>query len=101
MLLNESQAEVTELKEELEKIKKRILQWVKISGKYTAEYNKTVFYRNNCGKRELTLNYIIKHVLIYFYNVYGDHEIAKGRYATLIGIFRAKMEAKASLRKSG
>ena len=68
-LLMKSQTEIAELKEELDKIKKRILQWVKISGRYTAEYNKTVFYRNNCGKRELTLNYIIKHVLIYFYNV--------------------------------
>jgi hypothetical protein len=34
-LLNESQAEIAELKEELDKIKRRILQWVKISGKYT------------------------------------------------------------------
>lgn len=33
----------------------------------------------------------LKYAITYFYNVYGDHEIASGPYATVIAIFREKM----------
>jgi len=32
----------------------------------------------------------LKHAITYFYNVYGDREIMRGSYATLIGIFKDK-----------
>lgn len=34
----------------------------------------------------------IPYAITYFYNVYGDQEISDGRYATLIGIFKERMQ---------
>lgn len=34
----------------------------------------------------------LSYAITYFYNVYGAKEISKGRYATLIGIFRERMK---------
>ncbi|SDU77474.1 NAD-dependent epimerase/dehydratase family protein [Pseudomonas sihuiensis] len=39
----------------------------------------------------------IPYAIVYFYNVYGKREIAKGKYATLIAIFTEKMKANESL----
>ncbi|AXH09639.1 ADP-L-glycero-D-manno-heptose-6-epimerase [Malaciobacter halophilus] len=45
---------------------------------------------------ELVRNYgnwfNIDYAIVYFYNVYGKREISKGKYATLIGIFKEKMK---------
>lgn len=32
----------------------------------------------------------VPYAIVYFYNVYGDREIAKGKYATLIALFKEK-----------
>lgn len=46
---------------------------------------------------ELVINYGswygLQYAITYFYNVYGDREISEGKYATLIGIFKQKMNA--------
>jgi UDP-glucose 4-epimerase len=34
----------------------------------------------------------LKHAIVYFYNVYGKNEISSGKYATLIALFRKRME---------
>lgn len=47
----------------------------------------------NCYGSWFGLNYAIT----YFYNVYGNHEIAFGKYATVIGVFREKMRQGKSL----
>jgi len=43
---------------------------------------------------ELVKNYgtwfNLNYAIVYFYNVYGPREISKGRYATLIGLFKEK-----------
>lgn len=45
---------------------------------------------------ELVMNYgtwfNIPYVITYFYNVYGEREIASGKYATLIALFKGKMQ---------
>ncbi|MGB5792742.1 NAD-dependent epimerase/dehydratase family protein [Poseidonibacter sp.] len=45
---------------------------------------------------ELVKNYglwfDINYAITYFYNVYGPKEISRGKYATLIGVFREKMK---------
>lgn len=50
---------------------------------------------------ELVINYgdwfNIPYAITYFYNVYGDREIQKGRYATLIASFKEKMKNKEML----
>ncbi len=44
---------------------------------------------------ELVKNYgewfNLKFAIVYFYNVYGPREISKGKYATLIGLFKEKV----------
>jgi len=46
---------------------------------------------------ELVVNYgnwfNIKYAITYFYNVYGPREIATGKYATLIALFKEKIKA--------
>ena len=46
---------------------------------------------------ELVINYgnwfDVPYAITYFYNVYGDREIASGKYATLIALFAEKMKA--------
>lgn len=46
---------------------------------------------------ELVINYgnwfEVPYAITYFYNVYGDREIASGKYATLIALFAEKMKA--------
>jgi len=39
----------------------------------------------------------IPYAIVYFYNVYGKREIAKGKYATLIALFTEKMKANETL----
>ena len=34
----------------------------------------------------------VPYAITYFYNVYGDREIQKGKYATLIALFKEKMK---------
>jgi UDP-glucose 4-epimerase len=34
----------------------------------------------------------ISYAIVYFYNVYGDREISTGKYATLIALFKTKMQ---------
>ncbi len=34
----------------------------------------------------------LNYAIVYFYNVYGPREISKGRYATLIGLFKEKIK---------
>lgn len=50
---------------------------------------------------ELVKNYgawfNIPYAITYFYNVYGDREIASGKYATLIALFKNKMKNNESL----
>lgn len=45
---------------------------------------------------ELVMNYgtwfNLPYVITYFYNVYGEREIASGKYATLIALFKGKMQ---------
>ena len=45
---------------------------------------------------ELVKNYgawfNLNYAIVYFYNVYGPREISKGRYATLIGLFKEKIK---------
>ena len=45
---------------------------------------------------ELVKNYgtwfNLNYAIVYFYNVYGPREIAKGKYATLIGLFKEKVK---------
>jgi UDP-glucose 4-epimerase len=45
---------------------------------------------------EMVMNYGkwfgISYAITYFYNVYGNREISKGKYATLIAIFKEKMK---------
>ncbi len=41
--------------------------------------------------------YGIKYVITYFYNVYGKREIQRGKYATLIALFKEKMINKEKL----
>jgi len=46
---------------------------------------------------ELVMNYgswfNVPYAITYFYNAYGPREICKGKYATLIGIYKDKMES--------
>ena len=35
----------------------------------------------------------ISYAIVYFYNVYGNREISTGKYATLIALFKAKMQS--------
>jgi len=50
---------------------------------------------------ELVMNYgnwfNVPYVITYFYNVYGEREIETGRYATLIALFKDKVNNKESL----
>ena len=50
---------------------------------------------------ELVKNYgewfNLNYAIVYFYNVYGPREIAKGKYATLIGLFKEKAKNKQKL----
>jgi UDP-glucose 4-epimerase len=50
---------------------------------------------------ELIINYgewfDIKYAITYFYNAYGGREISKGRYATLIALFKENMRKKLPL----
>jgi UDP-glucose 4-epimerase len=50
---------------------------------------------------ELVMNYgawyNVPYAITYFYNVYGPREIASGKYATLIALFKEKMKNKESL----
>ncbi|KHG33798.1 NAD-dependent epimerase/dehydratase family protein [Sulfurospirillum sp. MES] len=41
--------------------------------------------------------YNVPYAITYFYNVYGPREIANGKYATLIALFKEKMKNKQSL----
>lgn len=41
--------------------------------------------------------YNVPYAITYFYNVYGPREIANGKYATLIALFKEKMKNKESL----
>ena len=51
---------------------------------------------SKASNTELIKNYgnwfKIKYAIVYFYNAYGKREISRGKYATLIGIFREKMK---------
>lgn len=50
---------------------------------------------------ELVMNYgawyNVPYAITYFYNVYGPREIASGKYATLIALFKEKMKNKEAL----
>lgn len=50
---------------------------------------------------ELVMNYgawyNVPYAITYFYNVYGPREIASGKYATLIALFKEKMKNKETL----
>ena len=50
---------------------------------------------------ELVKNYgewfNLNYAIVYFYNVYGPREISKGKYATLIGLFKEKAKNKQNL----
>jgi UDP-glucose 4-epimerase len=39
----------------------------------------------------------VPYAIVYFYNVYGDREIAEGKYATLIALFKEKIRKKEKL----
>lgn len=50
---------------------------------------------SKASNSELVKNYgawfNLKFAIVYFYNVYGPREISKGKYATLIGLFKEKV----------
>jgi len=51
---------------------------------------------SKASNTELVSNYGrwfgLKHAIVYFYNVYGRNEISTGKYATLIALFKKRME---------
>lgn len=51
---------------------------------------------SKASNTELVMNYgkwfHINYAITYFYNVYGKREISKGKYATLIALFKEKMK---------
>ena len=57
--------------------------------------NTSPYAWTKASNTELVINYAnwfgINYAITYFYNVYGPREIARGKYATLIALFKEKM----------
>ena len=57
--------------------------------------NTSPYAWTKASNTELVINYSnwfgINYAITYFYNVYGPREIARGKYATLIALFKEKM----------
>lgn len=57
--------------------------------------NQSPYAWTKASNTELIINYgnwfNLPYAIVYFYNAYGEREIAKGKYATLIAIFKEKI----------
>lgn len=57
--------------------------------------NQSPYAWTKASNTELVVNYgnwfNVPYAIVYFYNVYGKHEIRNGKYATLIALFTEKM----------